>query len=190
MDVHNQFCNHLCKMKTSIDAVIRGKIFEVRGKKVMPDSDLAELYKVQTKELNQAVKRNLSRFPEEFMFTLTEEEWTSLRSQIVTLETGRGKHKKFTPRVFTEYGVIMAASVLRSKIAIRMNIAIIRSFIALREMAMEHMELRKLVLQLEKKFDFKFNSIEHVLEYLLSEKKAAKLRDNRRRIGFKAIKLK
>ena len=71
-----------------------------------------------------------------------------------------------------------------------MNIAIIRSFIALRKMAMEHMELRKLVLQLEKKFDFKFNSIKHVLEYLLSEKKAAKLRDNRRRIGFKAVKLK
>ncbi|MBK6443892.1 MAG: ORF6N domain-containing protein [Bacteroidetes bacterium] len=177
-------------MKTKIDSTIRSKILEVRGLKVMLDSDLAELYKVQTKELNQAVKRNLRRFPKEFMFTLSTQEWNSLRSQIVTLENGRGKHKKFKPKVFTEYGVIMAASVLRSKNATRMNIAIIRSFIALRQYAIEHKELHKLILEMEKKYDFKFNSIEQVINYLLEEKKTEQLQKSRRRIGFKASKTK
>ncbi len=106
--------------------VIERKIYLIRGHKVMLDSDLAELYGVPVKVLNQAVRRNISRFPEDFMFQLTKEEYDSLRSQFVTLNTGRGKHRKYLPYVFTEQGVAMLSSVLRSERAIQVNIAIMK----------------------------------------------------------------
>jgi hypothetical protein len=120
--------------------VIQKKIHEARGQKVMLDVDLAELYEVETKVLNQAVKRNQDRFPQDFMFRLTKEEWDSLRSQIVTLETGKGKFPKYLPNAFTGHGLTMLASVLRSEKAIKMNIAIVRAFIVLRQMAVNYRE--------------------------------------------------
>lgn len=112
-------------------AIIQSKIYEIRGVKVMLDKDLAELYGVETKVLNQAVKRNIDRFPQDFMFQLTKEE--CLRSQIVTLNTERGKHLKYMPYAFTEMGVAMISSVLKSRTAIQVNIGIMRAFVAIRQ---------------------------------------------------------
>jgi len=123
----------------------------------MLDSDLAKLYHVTTKAFNQAVKRNQDRFPKDFMFQLTAEEARGLRSQSVTLngsgtdgrETGRGRHRKYAPYVFTEHGIAMLSSVLRSKRAVQMNILIIRAFIRLREMLADHKDLAARVDKLE-----------------------------------------
>lgn len=106
--------------------VIKNKIYEIRGQRVMLDRDLAHLYGVETKVLNQAVKRNAERFPEDFMFRLTKEE--CLRSQIVTLNEDHGKHLKYMPYAFTEQGVAMLSSVLKSSTAIQINIFIMRAF--------------------------------------------------------------
>ena len=106
----------------------------VRGVKVMLDKDLAELYQVTTGNLNKAVKRNISRFPSDFMFQLTKEEWDSLRFQFGILETGRGKYTKYLPHAFTEQGLAMLSGVLNSKIAINVNISIMRAFVALRKL--------------------------------------------------------
>ncbi len=111
-------------------------IHVIRGQQVMIDSDLARLYGVETKALNQAVKRNIERFPEDFMFQLSKEE--CLRSQIVTLNEGRGKHLKYNPHVFTENGVAMLSSVLRSKTAIEINIRIMRAFTSMRSFMMNN----------------------------------------------------
>ena len=115
---------------------IRNKIYEIRGQQVMLDFDLAALYQVETRTLKQAVRRNIERFPRDFMFELTQEEYNSLahniRSQFVILETGRGKYPKYAPFAFTEQGVAMLSSVLRSETAIRVNIAVMRAFVAMR----------------------------------------------------------
>ncbi len=129
---------------------IQNKIHEIRGQRVMLDFDLAQMYGVETKVLNQSVKRNIERFPEDFMFQLTKGEWeilrsqivtanvlenegdSSLRSQFVTLKNGRGQHKKFLPYAFTEHGVAMLSSVLRSPLAIQVNIGIMRAFVEMR----------------------------------------------------------
>lgn len=115
--------------------VIENLIYEVRGKQVMLDSDLARLYECAngTKTINQAVNRHLDRFPEDFYFQLTEEEYTSLRSQIGTLKNGRGQHKKYLPYVFTEQGVAMLATVLRTSISSQMSISIMRAFVTMRK---------------------------------------------------------
>lgn len=126
--------------------LIQQKIFEIRGQKVILDRDLAALYQVETKVLNQAVKRNIARFPEDFMFQLTKEEYKNLRSQVVTLENDdeflrsqnvtidmRGRHVKYLPYAFTEHGVVMLASLLRSDIAVTMSVQITRAFVAMRQ---------------------------------------------------------
>src|ERR1035437_8551184 len=132
--------------------LIQEKIYEIREFKVLLDYDLAQLYEVQTKALNQAVKRNLKRFPHDFMFRLSMAEWQviqsqfvtasesdiSLRSQIVTLKTGRGQHSKYTPYAFTEQGVAMLSGILNSDKAINMNIAIMRAFVFIRQYALSH----------------------------------------------------
>ena len=120
--------------------LIQSKIHEIRGQRVMLDRDLAEMYGVETKVLNQAVKRNIDRFPEDFMFQLTKEE--CLRSQIVTLKTEQGRHLKYMPHVFTEMGVAMLSSVLRSSTAIQVNISIMRAFVAVRQMLSNPIETR------------------------------------------------
>ena len=111
---------------------IQNLIYEVRGVKVMLDKDLAELYHVTTGNLNKAVKRNIKRFPSDFMFQLTKEEWDSLRFQIGILEVGRGKYTKFLSYAFTEQGLAMLSGVLNSDIAIEVNISIMRAFVSLR----------------------------------------------------------
>ena len=114
---------------------IQSKIYEVRGVKVMLDKDLAELYQVTTGNLNKAVKRNIKRFPPDFMFQLTREEWASLRFQIGILDVGRGQYTKFLPHAFTEQGLAMLSGVLNSDIAINVNISIMRAFVSLRQVA-------------------------------------------------------
>ncbi len=128
--------------------IIQNKIHEIRGLKVMLDFDLADLYEVETKALNQAVKRNSDRFPEDFMFKLTAKEWEAMRSQIVTASQKK-RNVLTTPFAFTEHGVTMLASVLRSERAVKMNIAIVRAFIALRQIALYHKDLAEKLDQLK-----------------------------------------
>ncbi len=121
-------------VKTNIK--IENLIYEVRGKQVMLDSDLASLYNVETKQINQAVTRNPQKFPERFSFKLTDEEWKVLRSQFVTLKeekTGKGKYRKYIPRVFTEQGVAMLSTILKSPIAVQTSIAIMDAFVKMRK---------------------------------------------------------
>lgn len=166
---------------------IHEHIFEVRGKKVMLDFDLAALYDMETKALKQAVRRNMERFPEDFMFQLTENEWNKiLRSQFVTLEKpGKGKYPKYLPFAFTEHGVAMLASVLNSSKAIQVNISIIRAFIALREFALSFKELADRILEMEKKYDKQFKDVYEALNYLMEEKQEAIDFKERPRIGFR-----
>jgi hypothetical protein len=131
---------------------IERRIYLIRGHKVMLDSDLAKLYHVLTKAFNQAVMRNRDRFPKDFMFQLTSEEASSLRSQSVTLnarDKGRGRHPKYAPHVFTEHGIAMLSAVLRSKRAVQMSILIVRAFIRMREMLADHKDLAVRVEKLE-----------------------------------------
>lgn len=115
--------------------VIQSKIYEVRGQKVMLDKDLAELYQVTTGNLNKAVKRNIKRFPSDFMFQLTNEEWEALRFQNGIIKRGgRGEHTKYLPHAFTEQGLAMLSGLLNSDIAIQVNINIMRAFVAVRQM--------------------------------------------------------
>ena len=132
--------------------IITQKIIEIRDHKVLLDFDLAELYNTETRTLKQAVRRNLNRFPEDFMFEFTEEEWISLRSQIVTLKTGRGQHSKYLPFAFTEQGVAMLSSVLNNERAIEINIAIMSSFVTLGKFALTYEELTKRVTEIEQQF--------------------------------------
>ena len=153
----------------TLDAVGQ-RIFELRGQRVMLDADLAVLYGVAAKALNQAVKRNTERFPEDFMFQLTQEEADSLRSQVVTLKGGRGQHRKYLPYAFTEQGVAMLSSVLRSTRAIQVNIAIIRAFVWLRQAVPAYKELAAKVAELENavgKHDDAIKTIVHALQQMI-----------------------
>jgi hypothetical protein len=123
----------------------------IRGQRVILDEVLAQLYQVETKVLNQAVRRNRERFPEDFMFQLTEAEFLVLRSQIVTLDKGRGKYRKYLPFAFTEQGVAMLSGVLKSKTAIEVNIAIMRVFVRLRRTLESNRELAEKLARVEKK---------------------------------------
>ena len=160
---------------------IERRIYLLRGRKGMLDNDLAELYHVQTKVLNQAVTRNRSRFPGDFMFRLTREEFESLRSQIVTSNVGRGG-RRYPPRVFTEQGVAMLSSVLRSERAIQVNIAVLRAFVRLRGMLASSDELRRKLAAMEKKLeghDVQIQTVfEAIRELMAPDPKKA------RRIGF------
>lgn len=113
---------------------IAKKIRIVRGQRVLFDSDLAQLYGVSTKRLNQQVRRNIDRFPADFIFTLTDQESAVLRSQFATLKAGSGSHRKYAPLVFTEHGAIMAATVLNSPTAVEMSVLVVRAFVKLRQM--------------------------------------------------------
>lgn len=151
----------------------------------MLDFDLGELYRVSTKVLNQAVKRNSERFPEDFMFQLTRDEYLALRSQIVTLETGRGKYSKYNPFAFTEHGVAMLSGVLNSPKAIETNISIIRAFIALRHYALTYSELSQKIAEVEAKFDSEIADIHEALRQLGHAGEDPDSWENRTRIGFK-----
>jgi hypothetical protein len=140
------------------DDVVR-RIFEVRGQRVMLDADLARLYGVPTKILNQAVSRNLQRFPADFMFRLTAAETASLKSQIVTSNGRRGGRHRSTPRAFTEQGVAMLSGVLRSRGAIAVNVEVMRAFARLRRLYGEHADLTRRIDELEAKFDQSFRVV-------------------------------
>ena len=140
--------------------LIQSKIYEIRGQKVVLDRDLAELYQVTTGNLNKAVKRNLKRFPPDFMFQLTAEEWEALRFQIGILKNGRGEHTKYLPYAFTEQGLAMLSGILNSDIAINVNISIMRAFVAIRQMIASPKTNK--IDELEKRMDAIENYIEEV----------------------------
>lgn len=158
---------------------IERSIIVLRGHKVMLDEALAELYGVSVKALNQAVKRNLGRFPEDFMLQLTPEETRALRSQTVTLEKGRGQHRKYSPYAFTEQGVAMLSSVLRSERAVRVNIEIMRAFVRLRQILHSHTDLARKLDAFERKYDSQFEIVFEAIRELMAPPMKAK-----RRIGF------
>jgi hypothetical protein len=162
---------------------IERRIYLIRGQKVMLDSELAELYQVPTKTLNQSVRRNLYRFPEDFMFQLTADEAAALRSQFVTLETGRGRYSKYAPLAFTEHGVAMLSSVLNSQRAVQMNILIIRAFVKMRELLASHKDLASRVEKLEANQKRHASVINILADEIDQIKKLPE--PSKRRIGFK-----
>ena len=190
----------MAKAKKAINKIIPeeniiSKIYVIRGYKVIPDMDLAQLYGVETKVLNQAVKRNIQRFPTDFMFQLSRIEYNFLRSQIVTLENaGRGKYSKFNPYVFTEQGVAMLSAVINSPKAIDMNIAIMRAFVEIRKLVHTNKLIAEKMQLLEDRLgehDVQLKNIYDTIENLLDEKVDEKTKtveksmSNRKRIGFK-----
>jgi len=171
-------------MKTLIPIeVIERKILLIRGEKVMLDSDLAELYGVETFNLNKAVKRNIDRFPEDFMFQLSKEEADSLRFQIgMSKEKGRGG-RRYLPYVFTEQGVAMLSSVLNSERAVKVNIEIMRVFVRLRQMLASNAALARKLEALEKKYDEQFKVVFDAIRELMRPPEKPK-----RKIGFRREK--
>ncbi len=158
--------------------MIARKIYLIRGRKVMLDSDLAAMYEVTTKVLLQAVKRNVNRFPDDFMFQLSYQEAVVLRSQIVTSKEGRGG-RRYLPYVFTEQGIAMLSSVLKSERAVEVNIAIMRVFVKLREMIMSHKDMAKRLDALEKKYDLQFKVVFDAIRELMAPPEPKK-----KKIGF------
>jgi len=154
-------------------------ILILRGHRVMLDADLAALYEVETRALIQAVKRNIERFPADFMFQLDADETERLRSQTVILKTGRGQHRKYLPYVFTEQGVAMLSSVLRSPRAVQVNIEIMRAFVRLRQMLQADAQMAKKLAALEKKYDTQFRVVFEAIRELMATPVKPK-----RRIGF------
>jgi hypothetical protein len=155
---------------------ITNKIYMIRGLKVMLDRDLAELYGVETKVLKQAVRRNIDRFPSDFMFELSKDEFSNLRSQIVTSSWGGARYK---PMAFTEQGVAMLSSVLRSKRAIQVNIQIMRAFTQLRQMLATHKDLKRKLEAMEEKYDEQFRIVFEAIKQLLEADDKPK-----KKIGF------
>lgn len=159
--------------------LIQNKIFEIRGHKIMLDFDLAELYEVQTKVLNQAVKRNLQRFPFDFMYRLTIDEWEIMRSQSVTAYPIK-RNVSATPFAFTEQGLAMLSGILTSEKAINVNIAIMRTFVLIRQYALNYNELSDQL----KEIEGRFTDVYEALKYLLEKDKLQVDQSHRKRIGY------
>ena len=155
---------------------ITAKIYLIRGQKVMLDRDLAELYEVETKQLKRAVRRNIDRFPADFMFELTKAELENWRSQFGTSSWGGVRYK---PMAFTEQGVAMLSSVLRSKRAVQVNIQIMRAFIQLRQMYISHGDLKRKIASMERKYDENFRIVFEALKQLIEEDEKPK-----KKIGY------
>lgn len=162
---------------------IATKILFLRGEKVLLDADLAFLYGVETRVLNQAVKRNADRFPNDFMFELTKEEFQDLMSQIVISKKGRGGRRKL-PLAFTEQGVAMLSGILNSPRAVETNIAIMRTFVALRKLMETNKDLAAKIRQMERKYDERFKLVFDAIQKLIKQEKDAQP------IGFKIGKTK
>ena len=158
--------------------VIKNKIHEIRGHKVMLDFDLAELYNIENKVLKQAVRRNMNRFPDDFMFELSEIEFKSLRSQIVTSNRGGSRYMPFA---FTEQGVAMLSSILNSDKAIEINIAIMRTFVTIRQFSLSYAELKTRIEEIENQFP----DIYKALNYLVDKDNNPKSTSERNKIGYK-----
>ena len=168
------------------EEIIISKIFNIRGKQVMLASDLSELYQVETKVLNQQVKRNIRKFPDRYMFRLTKDEYDRLRSQNVTLK--RGQHSKYLPYAFTEHGILMLSSVLNSERAERVNILIIDTFIRLREILFLNKDMAHQIEKILNKLDDHDNQISVIFEYLKQLEQSKREETDfkeRKRIGFK-----
>lgn len=165
--------------KDLIPANLETRIYTIRGQKVMLDSDLAELYQVETKALKRAVRRNIDRFPDDFMFELTKEEAEETRRQNGTLNSGRGYNIKYLPYAFTEQGLAMLSGVLNSPIAVRVNIEIMRTFVKLRALAAIHGEVNLRLSELERTVKTQSKSIDFILDLIDKELK-------KKKIGFKA----
>ena len=159
---------------------VASRIFEIRGQRVMLDTDLAEMYGVPTFRLNEAVKRNRVRFPEDFMFQLSRDEAESLRSQFAILKSGRGQHRKYLPFAFTEQGVAMLSSVLNSERAALVNVAIMRAFVQLRGMLASNAELSQKLVALEQKYDDRFKVVFEAIRELMEPTQDGE----KRRIGY------
>lgn len=177
---------------------IQNRIYEIRGERVMFDFDLAALYEVETRVLNQAVKRNIKRFPKDFMFQLTKEEFEQLKSQMVTSKPSsqfvmmgtilQNRTGKYLPYVFTEQGVAMLSGILNSDKAISMNIAIMRAFVEIRRIVLQQGDIREQLKQIQHRIiehDTQLSSIYDAIENLLDDKVAQKKWEDRERIGFK-----
>ena len=158
--------------------VIQNKIFEIRGVKVMLDFDLSLLYNVENKRLKEAIRRNITRFPDDFMFELTEIEFNSLRSQIASSNRGGNRYMPFA---FTEQGIAMLSSVLNSERAIAINISIIRAFVTIRQFSLTYSELKTRIEEIESQFP----DIYKALNYLVDKDKNQKKETNRNKIGYK-----
>ena len=195
---------------------IQNRIYTIREERVMLDYDLAVLYEVETRILNQAVKRNISRFPEDFMFKLSSAEWEELRAQVATgnnshvdmrsqivissgatashssvvfsIDTSKKRAEKYLPFAFTEHGIAMLSGVLHSEKAIKMNIAIMRTFIAVKKLSVQQLDLLKQIKAMEDRLgnhDAQLSELYQAMENLIDENQAKKKWDNRPRIGFK-----
>jgi hypothetical protein len=179
---------------------IQNRIYELRGERVMLDRDLAALYETETKALNLAVKRNMKRFPKDFMFQLTEEEFEALRFQSETSEKGENPLRlqnetskgrggtRYLPYAFTEQGVAMLSGILRSEKAINMNISIMRAFVEIRRIALQRGDVVLQLKQIQQRIgehDIQLNGIYDAIENLLDEKAAQTKWEDRERIGFK-----
>ena len=177
---------------------IQNKIYELRGERVMLDRDLADLYEIVTKSLNLAVKRNIKRFPKDFMFQLTKEEYDSLRFQIETLEkqqsplrlqieTSKRGGTRYLPYAFTEQGVAMLSGVLNSDKAINMNIAIMRAFVEIRKILLQENDIKEQMKEIKERLgghDVQLNQIYDAMENLLDEKASQRKWNEREKIGF------
>ncbi len=165
--------------------IIINQIYLIRGHKVMLDRDLAKLYNVDTKQLKRQVKRNIERFPEDFMFEMSKEEFEKWRSQFGTSNSSDKMGLRYAPYVFTEQGVSMLSSVLNSKKAIEVNIQIVRVFTRIRQMLTDNTEIRLAIEKLEKKSDNHSKNIELVFQYLDELLKKKDKQKPRKQIGYK-----
>ena len=169
------------------DEIVMSKIYVFRGQKVMLDRDLAELYGVETKYLKRQVKRNIKRFPEDFMFELNKDEFEDWRSQFVTSKSDK-KGLRYAPYAFTEQGVAMLSGVLNSERAINMNIQIMRIFTKMRQLVMSHKEILKRLDKIESTIEGQGHEIQVLFEYikrLMQEQETVKVQSSRKKIGFK-----
>lgn len=162
---------------------IQNKIYQIRGERIMLDFDLAEMYEVETRVLKQAVRRNLDRFPQDFMFQLTDDEIDNMVSQSVI--PSKSKFGGAKPFAFTDQGVAMLSSVLNSNKAIQVNIAIIRAFVVLRQHLADYKDLKEAIEVLEKQMNLQFKDINQALNYLLNKEQHQTAQANRKQIGFK-----
>lgn len=164
---------------------IQNRIYEIRGERVMLDRDLAALYETETQAPNLTVQRNIKRFPKDFMFQLTKEEWYTLRLQI---ETSKRGGTRYLPYAFTEQGVAMLSGILNSERAIQMNIAIMRGFVEIRRVLLQENDIKTQLRQIKERIgehDEQLNQIYETMENLLDEKAAQRKWEDRERIGFK-----
>ena len=155
---------------------IENKIYLIRGQKVMLDRDLAELYGVEPKQLKRQVRRNINRFPDDFMFQLSKKEHDSLRCQVGTLK--KGQHLKYLPYAFTEHGALMLSSVLRSKRAMGIGIFVVRAFVRFRQILSTHKELREKIETMERRYDQQFRVVFEAIKKMIKEP------EKKGRIGF------